>query len=590
MAQDIIKGGQYLIQAVDPDQVFIPEDFDDEQRQILETTREFVENEVLPHIEQIDQQDFDKVKELMAQAGELGLLMTDTPEEYGGLDLDKATSMIVAAEIARTGAFSVSFTAHTGIGTLPLVYYGTHEQKEQYLEKLVTGEWIAAYCLTEPGSGSDALTVDTTATLDGDHYILNGTKQFITNGGIADLYTVFAKIDKEHFTAFLVERTAEGLTAGPEEKKLGIKGSSTTQIILDNVKVPKENLLGVIGKGHKIAFNILNIGRLKLGACVNGAAKEVTTHAVAYAQERKQFGVAISSFGAIQEKVADRMADLFASESFTFRLAGNIDQAMGQLDKGAEDYYQQAEKTLEEYSTECAAAKVFCSEMLAVTVDDMLQVYGGYGFLEEYPMARAYRDERINRIYEGTNEINRLLVPGTILKKALKGELPLQKLATQAFEGLMSPNFDELDLADPLAAEKQAVSNAKQIFLILSGAAVQKYMAKLKDEQEMLLAAADVAIEIYAMESAVLRASKALKTATESKKPLYLAMAKVALFGSMERLATAAKRGAYYIEDGDNLTLILSGVRRYTKYDASGLLAAKRLIAQATFDAGKYPL
>jgi len=586
----IVKGAEYLVRQVLPEDIFIPEDFDEEQRQILETTKTFVEAEILPVVDQIDQQDFDKVKELMTGCGELGLLMTDAPEAYGGLDLDKVTSLIVASEISRTGAFSVTFTAHTGIGTLPLVYYGTDEQKSRYLEKIITGEWIAAYCLTEPGSGSDALAVDTYATLEGDHYILNGTKQFITNGGIADFYTIFAKIDKEHFTAFLVERTFAGVTPGPEEKKLGIKGSSTTQIILDNVKVPKENLLGEIGQGHKIAFNILNIGRLKLGACVNGASRQVLIEGATYANDRKQFGQPIANFGAIQEKFADQVANLFAAESFAFRLAGNIDQAFASLDKKAPDYYKEAEKKLEEYSTECAAAKVFCSEQLASMVDEMLQVFGGYGFLEEYPLARAYRDERINRIYEGTNEINRLLVPSTILKKALKGELPLQKFATLAFEALLAPNFDEPDLSRPLALEMKAVANAKQIFLILAGAAVQKHMAKLKDEQEMLLAAADVAIELYAMESAVLRAAKALNKASEAKKGLYLALAKVVVFSCLERLGTAAKKGAYYIEEGDNLALILSGIRRYTKYDAAGLLAAKRLIAKTTLESGKYPL
>ncbi|MDT8447990.1 MAG: acyl-CoA dehydrogenase family protein [bacterium] len=587
---DLIKGAEFLLREVLPEAVFTPEDFSDEHKQIAETTLDFVTKEVLPAVEEIDHQDFDKVKELMGQCGELGLLMTDAPEEYGGLDLDKVTSMIVAENIARTGAFSVSFTAHTGIGTLPLIYYGTPEQKTKYLEKLTTGEWIAAYCLTEPGSGSDALDVSSTATLEGDHYVLNGTKQFITNGGIAELFTIFVKIDKEHFTAFLVERGYEGLTIGPEEKKMGIKGSSTTQVIMDHVKVPKENLLGQIGKGHKIAFNILNIGRLKLGACVNGAGKQAILPALEYAKERKQFGQPIAEFGAIQEKVADLMSDLYASESLVYRLAGDIDASFGLLDKSAEDYYAQQETALADFSAECAISKVFCSEMLQRLVDEVLQIHGGYGFLQEYPAERFYRDERINRIYEGTNEINRLLVPGTILKKGLKGELPLQKKAMAAIEGLMSPNFDEPDPADPFGKMKEAVANAKQIFLILSGAAVQKYMAQLQKEQEMLMAAADVAIQIYAMESAMLRAAKVYPKVSPAKQALYMALATTSVFACMERLATAAKRGAYYIEEGDNLAMILSGVRRYTKFDASGLLAAKRLIAKTTLEGGKYPL
>ncbi|OGH02740.1 MAG: acyl-CoA dehydrogenase [Candidatus Lambdaproteobacteria bacterium RIFOXYD1_FULL_56_27] len=590
METKLLAGAEYLIRSSDPDSVFVPEDFTDEHKQIRDTTYDFVVAEVFPQLEAIDHQDFGKVKELLAKAGELGLLMTDTPEEYGGLDLDKVTSMVIAENIARTGSFSVSFTAHTGIGTLPLVYYGTAAQKEKYLGKLITGEWVAAYCLTEPGSGSDALDVASTATLEGDHYVLNGTKQFITNGGIADFFTVFVKIDKEQFTAFLVERTFPGVTIGPEEKKLGIKGSSTTQVILDNVKVPKDNLLGQIGKGHKIAFNILNIGRMKLGACVNGAAKQAILPAIEYAKERKQFGHPIAHFGAIQQKFADSMAELYASESLVYRLAGNLDQCFAGLDKKSPDHYAQQEAMLADYSAECAIAKVYCSEMLQRLVDEVLQIHGGYGFLQEYPAERFYRDERINRIYEGTNEINRLLVPGTILKKALKGQLPLQKKALAAFEALMSPSLESPDPADPFGPEKQAVENAKQIFLILAGAAVQKLMDRLQNEQEILLCAADVAIELYAMESAVLRAAKVYPKASAAKKALYKALAQVVVFSSLEKLGTAAKQGAFYIEEGDTLNLILGGIRRYTKYDASGLLAAKRLIAKETLEQGKYPL
>jgi len=584
------KGAEFLIQPTEPGSIFTPEDFTDEHRQIRETTSDFVENEVLPKVAEIDDHGYELVKDLMHQCGDLGLLMTDAPEDFGGLELDKVTSMVVAEQISRTGSFSVAFTAHTGIGTLPLIYYGTKDQKDRYLEKIISGQWIAAYCLTEPGSGSDALDVQSNATLDGDHYVLNGTKQFITNGGIADFFTIFVKIDKEHFTAFLVERTFEGLTIGPEEKKLGIRGSSTTQVIMDNVRVPKENLLGTLGKGHKIAFNILNIGRLKLGACVNGAAKQAILSAIEYSQDRKQFGQPISSFGAIQQKFAERMSELYASESLVYRLSGQIDQQFATLDKGAEDYYQQQETALADYGAECAIAKVYCSEMLQRLVDEVVQIHGGYGFLEEYPAERFYRDERINRIYEGTNEINRLLVPGTILKKSLKGELPLQQAAMAAFEGLLSPSFDELDLDDPFAAEKQAIAQAKQVFLILSGAGVQKFGAGLANEQEILLAAADIAIQIYAMESAVLRTAKAQGKVSERKQGIMNAMTKITLFDSVEKISRAAKSAAFYIEDGDNLTLILSGIRRYTKYNASGILEAKRLVAKETIEQGKYPL
>lgn len=590
MAERILKGGEYLVTEVTCEEVFTPEEFTDEQKQIAETTEQFVENEILPIVDEIDEQNFDLVVEGMSKCGELGLLMIDVPEEYGGLELDKVTSMLVGEKIAHSGSFSVAYAAHTGIGTLPIVYYGTDAQKEQYLPKLVTGEWLAAYCLTEPGSGSDALGARTTATLsdDGQHYILNGTKQFITNGSFAKLYIVFAKIDKEHFTAFLVERDFEGLVVGPEEKKLGIKGSSTTQIILDNCKVPVENLLGEIGKGHKIAFNVLNVGRFKLGACVTGAAKYALLTGVKYANERKQFGQAISEFGAIQEKVADLTADIFAAESLVYRLAGLLDDKLATIDKGIDNYYVEYQKGIEEYAPECAISKVFCSDVLARVVDEVLQIHGGYGFVSEYPAERFYRDERINRIFEGTNEINRLLIPGMILRKSMKGELPLQAEAMKAFESLMTPSFEELDDTIPFAAEKALLKNLKTLFLILAGTGVQKHMDKLANEQEILLTAADIAIQIFAIESAVLRAEKACRSASESKKKLLEATVKVFAFNATEIAGTAAKKGAYYIEEGDTLLMILSGVRRFAKYDATGLLQAKRLLAQSACEEEKY--
>ena len=422
MAEEILKGGEYLIKAATCAAVFTPEEFTDEQKQIAGTTEQFIAGEIIPHLDEIEKQHFEVVVEGMRKCGELGLLMMDAPEEYGGLELDKATTMLVGEKIACGGSFSVAFAAHTGIGTLPLIYYGTPAQKEQYLGKIISGEWCAAYCLTEPGSGSDALGAQATAVLspDGKHYILNGTKQFITNGGFAKLYTVFAKIDKKHFTAFLVERDFEGLIVGPEEKKMGIKGSSTTQIILENCKVPVENLLGEAGKGHKIAFNVLNVGRFKLGAGVTGAAKMAMVQGIQYAGERKQFNRPIASFGAIQEKIANMTADIYASESLIYRLAGLLDTKLATIEKGIDNYYDEYQKAIEEYAPECAIAKVFCSEVLAATVDEVVQIHGGYGFVSDYPAERYYRDERINRIFEGTNEINRLLIPGMILRKAMK--------------------------------------------------------------------------------------------------------------------------------------------------------------------------
>jgi alkylation response protein AidB-like acyl-CoA dehydrogenase len=591
MTTKIRKGGEFLIAEVGSDEVFTPEDFSDEQKQIAETTEQFVRNEIMPHVEEIEHQQFDRIVAGIRKAGELGLLMIDIPEAYGGLELDKATSMLVAEKIGPSASFSVAFAAHTGIGTLPLVYYGTPGQKEKYLGKLMSGAMVGAYCLTEPGSGSDALAARATATLsaDGKYYLLNGTKQFTTNGGFADLFTVFAKVDKEKFTAFLVERTFPGLSIGAEEKKMGIKGSSTTQVILENCQVPVENALGEIGKGHKIAFNVLNVGRFKLAACVAGAAKEALQLAAKYANERKQFGQPIGKFGAIAEKLADMSADIFASESLVYRLAGLLDTNLATISKGEENYYETYQKGIEEYAAECAISKVFCSEVLARVVDEAVQIHGGYGFIADYPVERFYRDERINRIFEGTNEINRLLIPGMILRKAMKGELPLQPAAMKALEALMTPSFDELDGNDPLAAEKQLVRNLKTLFLVLSGSAVQKFGVKLQREQEILLPAADLAIWIFALESTVLRVARALPAASEEKRAQLLAAAKVVTFAAAENAATAGRKGAFYIEEGDTLTMLLSGVRRFTRYNASGLLAAKRLLADAVSSGEKYP-
>jgi alkylation response protein AidB-like acyl-CoA dehydrogenase len=590
MTAKLFKGAEYLITEAARDDVFVPEDFTDEQKQIGETTSQFVLNEVIPSQEKLENHDYDLSVKLMKRCGELGLLMIDAPEAYGGLDLDKATSMLVAEKLSVSGSFSVTYSAHTGIGTLPLVYYGTEEQKKKYLGRIISGEWVAAYCLTEPDSGSDALGAKTSAVLSPDkkYYLLNGTKQFITNGGFADIYTIFAKIDKEHFTAFLVERTTEGLSVGQEEKKLGIRGTSTTQIILDNAKVPVENVLGEIGKGHKIAFNVLNVGRFKLGAGVTGASKGALAVGVKYANLRKQFGVPIATFGAIKEKIADLTASIFASESLVYRLAGLIDSKLATIPKDTPNYYEAYQKGIEEYAIECAIAKVFCSEVLADVVDQVVQIHGGYGFIQEYQVERFYRDERINRIFEGTNEINRLLIPGTILRRAMKGDIPLQKEAMKAMEALMSPSMDELDESVPFAAEKALLANLKKTFLVLAGAAAQKYMMALKDEQEVLLAAADVAINIFAIESAVLRAEKILPKLSEAKKKAALAAVKVFTFNALEQTGTAARKAAYYIEEGDNLTMLLGGIRRFTKYDAAGLLQAKRTLAEAVIEAENY--
>jgi butyryl-CoA dehydrogenase len=591
MAKRLFKGAEYLVTAATPEDVFTPEDFTEEQRQIGETTTSFVKDEVLPVYERLEHQEKGLAASLMRKAGEAGLLMIDAPAAYGGLELDKVTSVLAADRMGAAGAFAVSYSAHSGIGTLPLVYYGTEAQKQQYLPRIISGEWTAAYCLTEPGAGSDAMGGTTMATLspDGKHYLLDGTKQYITNGGFAQLFTVFAKIDRKHFTAFLVERSFEGVTIGPEEKKLGIKGSSTTSVILEGAKVPVENVLGEIGKGHKIAFNVLNVGRFKLGGNVNGAGRAALGVGAAYANQRKQFGVPISSFGAIREKLADRAADLYASEALVFRLAGLIDDRLATLSKDTPRYYEAYQAGIEEYAIECAIAKVYCSEVLADIVDDVVQIHGGYGFTQEYAAERFYRDERINRIFEGTNEINRLLIPGTILRRAQKGELPLQAEVMKAVDAMMTPSLDELDAGDPLAAERATLAGLKKAFLVVSGAAVQRHGDKLKDEQEVLLALADVAIQIFAMESAVLRAARSLPGLSEARRALALAAVKINAFGAVEKVASAARRAAVYVAEGDAATMLLGGIRRFTKYDASGLLAAKRRLADAVSADEKYP-
>jgi butyryl-CoA dehydrogenase len=590
MAKKLFQGAEYLVSRATKDDVFTPEDLSEEQRQIGAVTEQFVAQEVMPRHARIEGHDFGAVVELFRACGKLGLLMIDAPEEYGGLELDKATSMLAAEKMAPSGSFSVSYAAHSGIGTLPLVYYGTKAQKEKYLGKIISGEWTAAYCLTEPDSGSDALGARTTATRspDGKHWILNGTKQFITNGSFADLLTVFAKVDKEHFTAFLVEKTFPGVKVGAEEKKLGIQGSSTSQIILEDAQVPIENVLGEIGKGHKIAFNVLNVGRFKLGAAVTGAAKHAFVEGVKYANLRKQFGTPIARFGAIQEKIANMAAGIFAAESLVYRLAGLVDDRLATIPRGTADYYEAYQRGIEEYAIECAVAKVFCSDVLAEVVDEVVQIHGGYGFIQDYPAERFYRDERINRIFEGTNEINRLLIPGTILRRAMKGEIPLQREAMKALEALMTPGAEQVEGSVPFAAEHAALAGLKKVFLVVAGAAVRKHRDAIKDEQEILLALADVAIELFALESAVLRAERIGPRLSEERRAVVAAAVKVFAFGAVERIGSAARRAAFFVAEGDDLTLLLGGIRRFTKYDASGLLEAKRRLAGAAIAAERY--
>ena len=590
IAEQPTKGGEFFIAEPRAGEIFTPEDFSEEQRQLADTIEQFLAREVLPNVERIEKHDFALLASLLKRAGELGLLMIDIPEEYGGLELDKATSALVTEKTSSYAGFGCTFNVTTGIGMLPLLYYGTRAQKDRYLGMMATGDRIAAYCLTEPDSGSDALGAKTSAVLspDGREYVLNGTKQFISNGGIADLYTVFAKVDREHFTAFLVERSFPGVTAGPEEKKLGGRGSSTTPVILEDARVPVENVLGEVGKGHKIAFNILNIGRFKLCAGATGAAKAAFAEGAKYANARRQFGVPIASFGAIREKIADGAADIFRAESIVYRVAGLLDRRLAPIEQGRPDDYSAYLKGIEEYAVECAIAKVCGSEMYCRIADEALQIHGGYGYVQEYPVERHYRDARINPIWEGTNEINRLLISGTLLKRAMKGEIALMPGVMKSAETLKTGVPAVPEGTGPFAAEQALLANLKTVFLAVAGTAVRKHMDKLRDEQEILLALADAAIGIFALESVVLRAGKAAAASTGSRAKAMGAAVKVCAWQGAAATHQAAARAAVYTEEGRRLAGLLERIERFCRYDASGLLAAKRSLAAAAFEAERY--
>ncbi|WP_243090893.1 acyl-CoA dehydrogenase family protein [Thermus neutrinimicus] len=566
------KGGGWLLEA--PERLYTPEDFDESVKEIARTTRTFVEKEVLPLLERMEHGELELNVPLMRKAGELGLLGIDVPEEYGGLDLPKVISTVVAEELSGSGGFSVTYGAHTSIGTLPLVYFGTEEQKQKYLPKLASGEWIAAYCLTEPGSGSDALSAKTRATLseDGRHYILNGVKQWISNAGFAHLFTVFAKVDGEHFTAFLVERDTPGLSFGPEEKKMGIKASSTRQVVLEDAKVPVENVLGEIGKGHKIAFNVLNVGRYKLGAGAVGGAKRALELSAKYAKERHQFGRSIGSFGLIQAKLGEMASRIYAAESAVYRTVGLIDEALlGR--KGAEAVMA----GIEEYAVEASIIKVLGSEVLDYVVDEGVQIHGGYGYSQEYPIERAYRDARINRIFEGTNEINRLLIPGMLLRRALKGQLPLFQAAMKLQKELLEPGFEE-----PEDLEAHQVAGLKKLALMVAGLAAQKYGEKVEEEQEVLGAVADILIDAYAAESALLRARRLGGVA--------LAMARLYLLQALDRAQASALSVLPRLVEGDEARVVYSAARRLTKHEPVDLVALRREVAGAVLEAEGYPI
>ncbi len=574
------KGGAFLIESSAPESIFTPEDFTDEHRAIAKTTDEFWQKEVVPNIDAIRHQDHALCAKILKKSGELGLTAVVLPEKFGGMEMDLTSMMVVAEGVSREGSYSAWHGAHTGIGTLPLLLFGTEAQKAQYLPKLATAEMIAAYCLSEPQAGSDALAARTRADLspDGKHYILNGQKMWITNGGFADLYTVFAKVGGEKFTAFLVERAWPGVKPGAEEKKMGIKGSSTTAVFFDNVKVPVENVLGEIGRGHIIAFNILNLGRLKLGPFAHGGCRADLADAIQYAKERKAFGKSISEFGMIQHKIAEMGVRMYASESMTYRVVGAIEAQLAGFSWDAPDAGNQQLKAVEEFAAECSFIKVFASETLDYVVDECVQIHGGYGFSQEYSCEHAYRDSRINRIFEGTNEINRLLATGMIMKRAQKGLLPMMEAGKKLHAEI---------LAGPqLGGEVDKVANAKKIGLFSMGMAVQKFGAALEEQQEVVANITDILMNAYALESVTLRTEKIARSGKNAENAKE--MTAVFAHEAMETIESAAKTVLAACSEGDALRTNLAVLKRFTKAEPVDTIGLRKKIAARMIESGKY--
>ena len=590
---NLLKGGQFIVKESSYEDVFIPEEFSEEQIMFRDSVRDFVANEIAPNLDRLDKMEDGLAVAKLNMAGELGLLGTAIPEEFGGSAMDFNTNSILVEQMGAAHGFSVTLGAHIGIGTLPILYFGTDAQKQKYLPKLATGELKASYCLTEPGSGSDALSAKTKAMLseDGSHYVLNGQKMWITNAGFADVFIVFAQENGTNFTGFIVEKTMEGVKLGAEEQKLGIKCSSTRQVFFENVKVPKENVLGEIGKGHKIAFNILNIGRYKLAAGVTGGAKKACDVAIKYANERIQFKVPISSFGAIKHKIAEMAIRLWTTESAVYRTSDMIDKKEKELHAAGKANSESLLGAAEEYAIECAMLKVIASETLDYVVDEALQIYGGMGYSEEAPAARAYRDARINRIFEGTNEINRLLTLDMLIKRAMKGQIDLLTPAMAIQKELMSiPDFGMPDTEDIFYQEKKAIVNAKKGLLMVAGAAVQKLMMQLEKEQEILMNAADVMNDIYVMESTLLRTQKLIAKKGVENCQMYIDITKVFISDAMERININGKHAIVAFADGDELRMMLMGLKRFTKHDAINTNKLRRNIADKLIEANGYIL
>ena len=584
-----VRGGSFLIEERTPEEVFTPEDFSEQHQLIAATAEEFANKEIVPNIDKMEHKDFAVIRDLVRKAGELGLSGVDVPEQYGGMEMDKVTSAIIADRLAKYGGFSTTWGAHTCIGTLPIVYFGTEQQKKKYLPGLATGERIGAYALSESSSGSDALNCRTQAKLspDGKFYIVNGEKMWITNAGFADLFIVFAKIDGEKFTAFVIERGFPGFSVGAEEHKMGIRGSSTCPLILNDCRVPVENVLGEIGKGHHIAFNVLNVGRFKLGAGCIGSARTCIESAIAYAKQRKAFDKVIADFGLIREKIANMAAGIFVGEAMAYRTVGMMDHAIGQV--AQHEDIAQVRKVIDEYAVECSILKIWGSEFIDYVVDESVQIYGGYGFVEEYPAERNYRDVRVNRIFEGTNEINRLLITGFLLKRAMSGQLPLMPAIKKLMDEVLSGTTD--DMGDgPMAQERKLVATAKKMGLFAAGIATQKYMQAIQDQQEIMGAIADMVIETYAMESAVLRAQKLVEANGEAASSLPIAMTQVYISQAMEKVEAAARKVLAAVADGDMLRAQMAILRRLAKYDPFNTVAARQKIALRLVEAGRYTL
>jgi alkylation response protein AidB-like acyl-CoA dehydrogenase len=585
---EVIKGGGFLLTETLPAQVFSPEDFTDEQRMIAQTTQDFMDKEVVPQHEKIESKDYEVQRGLIKQAADLGLINASIPEEYGGLELDHVSNMLIAETVSGQASFSTGFGATSSIGLLPIVLFGTEEQKKKYLPKIGSAEWISAYCLSESGSGSDALAAKSTARLsdDGNSWILNGEKMWITNGGFADVLTVFAKVDGEKFTGFILEKNDPGVSNGNEEHKLGQRGSSTTPILMQDARVPKDRLLGQIGKGHLIAFNVLNFGRIKMGAGAVGGSKRVLAQSAKYAAERHQFGRPIASFGAIKYKLAEMVSKIYACESAVYRTAGMIETKEATIDK--KNPAEQM-KAIEEYAIECSIIKVAGSEILFYCADENVQIHGGNGFTEDYPAEGVYRDCRVNRIYEGTNEINRLLIPGQLLKRAMKGGLPLFAAAMKLQDELLAgPSFEEDEDDSPLAKERKLAANAKKVALMLLGSAAQKYQEKLTEQQMILCWTADVIIDAFLIDSAIGRTAKLISRDGEGQHEDAIDATKLYTHDAINRIDVAAKNALATIAEGDELRAMLAALRRFTKQEPINTAALRERLADKVVEAGGY--